>query len=100
MSTTTIRIDPKLKQRIARVAKQTGTSAHSLMVGAIEEVVARTEKRAAFLEEAEARSAEFDRTGRGVPWTEVSDWLEARLVRGEKVEMPRARRLRKPAATR
>ncbi len=95
MSTTTIRLDPKLKQRVARVAKQTGTSAHSLMVGAIEEVVARTERRAEFLEEAEARGDEFDRTGRGVPWTEVKDWLEARLERGEKVASPRVRKLRK-----
>ena len=100
MSTTTIRLDPKLKQRVSRVAKQTGTSAHNLMVSAIEEVVSRTEKRAAFLEEAEVRSAEFDRTGRGVPWSEVKDWLEARLGRGEKVDPPRVRRLRKPAATR
>ena len=100
MATTTIRLDPKLKQRVARVAKQTGTSAHNLMVSAIEEVVARTERRAAFLEEAEDRAADFDRTGRGVPWTEVRDWLEARLVGGEKVEPPKVRRLRKPVPTR
>ena len=100
MSTTTIRLDLKLKQRVSRVAKQTGTSAHSLMVSAIEEVVARTEKRAAFLEEAEARSAEFDRTGRGAPWSEVKDWLEARLLRGEKVDPPRVRKLRKSPAGR
>lgn len=98
MSTTTIRLDPKLKQRVARVAKQTGTSAHSLMVSAIEEVVARTERRTAFLDESEARAAEFDKTGRGVPWGEVNAWLGARLERGEKTEAPRARRLRKPSA--
>ena len=96
MPTTTIRLDPKLKQRVSRLAKQSGTSPHSLMVGAIEEVVARTERREAFLQEAEARSAEFDRTGRGVPWTEVSEWLDARLIRGEKVAAPRVQRLRKP----
>ncbi len=97
MSTTTIRLDPKLKQRVARVAKQTGTSAHSLMVSAIEEVVERTERRAAFLDESDARATEFDKTGRGVPWGEVSTWLEARLERGEKTEAPRARRLRRPS---
>lgn len=100
MATTTIRLDPKLKHRVARVAKQTGTSAHNLMVSAIEEVVARTERRAAFLEESEARGAEFDRTARGVPWTEVKDWLEARLVRGEKLEPPKVRKLRRPVTPR
>ena len=51
----------------------------------------------AFRDEAEERSAEFDRTGRGVPWMEVKEWLEARLVRGEKVPPPLVRRLRKDA---
>lgn len=50
--TTTLKLPDKLKLRIARLAKETGRSAHSLMVEALEREVAREERMREFVREA------------------------------------------------
>jgi predicted transcriptional regulator len=44
-ATTTLKLPDKLKTRIARLARETGRSAHSLMIEALERDVARIEFR-------------------------------------------------------
>src|SRR3990172_2800801 len=51
-ATTTLKLPEKLKTRIARLAKETGRSAHSLMVEALEREVAREERMREFVREA------------------------------------------------
>lgn len=92
MTTTTIRLAPDLKKRVTRLAKSTGQSAHNLLLELIDAGVTRAEARADFVAEAHSRLAEFEKTGRGVPWSEMKTWLEAR-ARGEKPALPRVRRL-------
>ena len=92
MATTTIRLAPELKKRVAKLAKNTGQSAHNLLLELIDAGVGRAEARADFVAEAHSRLAEFEDTSRGVPWDEMKEWLEARS-RGETPALPRARRL-------
>ena len=47
-ATTTLKLPDKLKTRIARLAKETGRSAHSLMIEALEREVAREERMREF----------------------------------------------------
>ena len=51
-ATTTLKLPEKLKTRIARLAKETGRSAHSLMIEALEREVAREERMREFVREA------------------------------------------------
>ena len=93
MSTTTIRLAPALKKRVARLAKNKGKSAHNLLLELIDAGVTRAETRADFVADAHSRLAEFERTGRGVAWSDMKTWLEALSGGGEKRAMPAARRL-------
>jgi|APLak6261665176_1056049.scaffolds.fasta_scaffold25513_2 predicted transcriptional regulator len=96
-STTTIRLQPDLKKRVARLAKKSGQSSHNYMLGLIRDGLEVEERRAAFDDEVEASAAEFDRTRRGLPLDELKEWF-ARTALGERVPMPRARKLPLPRA--
>ena len=79
-STTTLKLPEKLKARIARLAKETGCSAHSLMLAALEREVAREERMREFVREALAADAAVE-NGKGVYRAEdVHSWLD-RLAR-------------------
>lgn len=85
--TTTLKLPEKLKARIARLAKQTGRSPHSLMVQAIEREIAREEKMRDFVREALASKADVE-AGEAVYRAEdVHAWME-RLAKGEKPPRP------------
>lgn len=93
MSTpTTIRLDPKLKKRIEKLARALDQSPHSLMVAGIEESVRDAEARLAFLKEARERDAEFERTGMGFELADLDEWFD-RSAQGERVPLPKPRRL-------
>lgn len=94
MPTTTIRLDPGLKARLTRLAKRSGQSPHSVMLSAIEELVSREERRESFLDEAEARWADFQKNRMGLPFAEVEDWLLA-TAEGRPAVLPPARKLRR-----
>ena len=51
-ATTTLKLPERLKSRIARLAKETKRSAHSLMIEALERQVAREERMREFVREA------------------------------------------------
>ena len=93
MSTpTTIRLDPKLKKRIEKLARALDQSPHSLMVAGIEESVRDAEARLAFVKEARRRKAEFDRDNVGYELADLRDWF-CRSAKGERVAFPAPRRL-------
>lgn len=92
MTTTTIRLPEDLRSRVALAAKRNGTTAHGFIIDAITEKTELAEQRAAFDDEAEARYARMIDSGKTIPWKEMRAYLADRIA-GEKVSMPRARKL-------
>ena len=90
MSTTTLRLPVELKSRIARLAKKSGRTAHSVMLDAIAQKVEEEELRASFHGEADARFADMMKSGAGIPWHDMRAYLKARAG-GRKAQAPRAR---------
>lgn len=86
-STTTLKLSEKLKARIARLAKQSGESPHSLMVKALEREVAREERVRDFVRAAMAADAAIDAGGAVYRAEDVHAWME-RLAKGEKPPRP------------
>lgn len=94
MSTTTIRLPPDLRERVARAAKRAGTTPHSFILEAIAEKAAQEELRSDFLETAEQRYAAIVSSGRTISWAEMREYLERRAA-GKKAAPPKARKLAK-----
>jgi predicted transcriptional regulator len=92
MSTTTIRIDDGLKERISAAAERAGKTAHSFMVDAIAQATEDAERNDEFHQVAGQRWAKFLATGEAIPWGEARGYLEAR-ARGEKPRRPRPRKI-------
>ncbi len=91
MTTTTIRLEDDLKQRVAAAAERAGKSAHAFMLDAIAETVERVELDAAFQHLADERWTRIVATADTVPWDDAKAWLEARS-RGEHPQKPVARK--------
>lgn len=92
MSTTTIRLPDDLKSRIARAAKQSGTTSHNFILEAIVEKADSAERRADFHALADQRYAGFLESGKSIPWEEARSYLKARIA-GKTVRRPVARKL-------
>ena len=90
MTTTTLRLPPSLKQRLNKLAKTSGTSAHNLMLEAITQKADELELRSAFHAEADARLNELLTSGVGMDWSEVRTYLSARAS-GKKAKAPKVR---------
>ena len=87
--TTTLKLPDKLKLRIARLAKETGRSAHSLMVEALEREVVREERIREFVREALAADIGVGEGAAIYRAKDVHAWLE-RLPRNPKAARPKA----------
>jgi predicted transcriptional regulator len=87
-STTTLKLPPELRSRLAALAKKTGRSAHSLMLEAIERHTAREERTREFVKEALAADRAIDRGGEVYAAADVHAWLE-RLAKGKKPARPK-----------
>ena len=87
MSTTTIRLPPDLKKRIAAAAERAGTTAHSFILEAIAEKADQEERRGDFNAVAEKRYARIVASGKTIPWQEMRRYLEDRLA-GKAVKRP------------
>lgn len=94
MPTTTLKLPPELKERVASIVDGTGKSPHAFMVEAIEEQTRRAEQRKKFVADALAARQEFERTGKGYALEDVFNYLDAR-VRGKPARKPRLRRWRR-----
>jgi predicted transcriptional regulator len=87
-ATTTLKLPEKLKARIARLAKETGRSAHSLMVEALEREVAREERMRAFVQEALAADVAVEEGAAVYRAEDVHAWLD-RLAHNRKSARPK-----------
>jgi predicted transcriptional regulator len=87
-STTTLKIPAPLKARIARLARETKQSPHSLMIGAVEREVERAERMRAFIREAQAADRAIDAGAAVYAAADVHAWM-AKLARNPKVAKPK-----------
>lgn len=84
---TTLKLPEELKSRIARLAKKSKKSAHSLMIEALEREVSREERMQAFVREALAADAEIEAGAEVYRAEDVHDWLD-RLASGKRKPAP------------
>jgi predicted transcriptional regulator len=75
-ATTTIRLPPQLRSRLSALAKQTGRSAHSLIVEAIERHAAYEEQMRDLIKEALAADTEIESTGEVYRAEDVHAWMK------------------------
>ena len=88
MPTTSVKLPPALKSRVAALAKKTGRSAHSLIVEAVERHTTAEERMQDFVAQALAADADVDATGEVYPADAVHAWLD-RLASGKKAVRPK-----------
>lgn len=74
-ATTTIRLPPKLRARLGVLAKQTGRSAHSLIVEAVERHADHEEQLRSLVKEALAANAGLDRAAQIYRAEDVHAWM-------------------------
>jgi predicted transcriptional regulator len=86
-STTSLKLDPQLKDRVQRLAQSRRRSAHWIMREAVEEYVAREEKREQFRRDALESWDHYQKTGLHLTAEEADAWL-AKLEAGEDAEAP------------
>jgi predicted transcriptional regulator len=87
-STTSLKLDAEIKDRIQRLASARRRSPHWVMREAIEQYVDREEKREQFRQDALAAWAHYQTTGLHVTAAEADDWL-AKLEAGKNVAPPK-----------
>jgi predicted transcriptional regulator len=87
-ATTTIRLPPELRARLAALARQTGRSVHSLIVEGVERYAAYEERLRELIKEARDADDEIKRIGEVYRADDVHGWLE-RLARGESATRPK-----------
>ncbi len=92
MTTTTIRLSPDLKARVAAAAEKAGTTPHNFILEAISARAEQTERRGDFHDSADARYDGIVASGKTVPWSEMRAYLEGRIA-GRKPRRPAARKL-------
>jgi predicted transcriptional regulator len=86
--TTTLKLPPTLRNRVARVAKKTGRTPHRVMLEAIERETARAERMQAFVKEALAADRAIEETGTVYAASDVHAWIR-RLARGKRAARPK-----------
>ena len=87
-ATTTIRLPPKLRARLDSLARQTGRSAHSLIVEAVERHADYEEQMRSLVKEALAADAEIGKSGQVFRAVDVHAWMN-RLAAGGSTERPK-----------
>jgi predicted transcriptional regulator len=78
MSTTTIRLDDVLRERLTTAAALLGKTPHAFILEAIAQTVEQVEVDADFHRLAAERWAELRETGQTVAWDAAKAYLEAR----------------------
>jgi predicted transcriptional regulator len=87
-ATTTLKLPEKLKARIARLARDTKRSAHSIMVNALEREVTREERMRQFVQEAVEARTDIEQGGAVYRAEDVHEWME-RLAKNGKAPRPK-----------
>lgn len=91
MPAVTLKLSDELRARIARLAKQSGRTAHGLMVDALERQISREERFSAFAQEAEAADRRIEGGADVFCAEEVHAWMKA-LAAGKKPARPKPSR--------
>jgi predicted transcriptional regulator len=89
-STTSLKLDVEVKERVQRLAVARRRSPHWLMREAIEEYVEREEKRERFRQDALSAWAQYQTTGLHVTAEDADAWL-AKLEVGKDAAPPKCR---------
>ena len=87
-ATTTIRLPPELRARLQVLSEQTGRSAHSLIVEAVERHADYEEQLQAMVREAIAADARIEETGEVYRAEDVHAWMQ-RLAKGSRAARPK-----------
>ncbi|MGA3023725.1 MAG: ribbon-helix-helix protein, CopG family [Bryobacteraceae bacterium] len=87
-STTSLKLDSALKERVHRLAAALRRSPHWVMREAVEQYVERDEKRQQLRQDALAAWADYQTTGLHVTAEEADVWL-ARLESGKRAVVPK-----------
>ena len=87
-STTSLKLDSALKDRVHRLASMRRRSPHWVMCEAVEQYVEREEKREQLRQDALATWAEYQTTGLHVTADEADAWL-AKLEAGKLAIIPK-----------
>lgn len=87
--TTTIPLPPRLRARIHAFAKQSGRSAHNVILEAVERHADYEEQMRGLVKEALAADEEIERTGAVCRADVVHAWIE-RLARGAGAARPKS----------
>jgi predicted transcriptional regulator len=74
--TTTIRLPPKLRARLAAIAKETDRSVHSIIVEAVEKHAAYEEQMRSLVKEALSADASLNRAGEAYRAEDVHAWAQ------------------------
>jgi predicted transcriptional regulator len=82
MAGTTLKL-PRLKARIARLARQTGRAPHAVMLEALEREIFREERMREFVREALATDAAIQRGAEVYRAEDVHAWLDRLARRGK-----------------
>ena len=90
MATTSLKLSDELKQRAIDAAEKMGVSPHAFMIHAIDQAATAAERRASFVDDAQAAREQMLATGKGYDASEVHAYLKARLS-GDKSAKPKAR---------
>ena len=88
MPTTSVKLPPALKSRVAALAKKTGRSTHSLIVEAVERHTTAEERLQEFVTQALAADADIEATGEMYLAEAVHAWL-GRVAAGKKAVRPK-----------
>ena len=86
-STTSLKLEPQLKERVRRLAEARRRSAHWVMREAVEQYVSREEKREQLKKDALTAWEHYRTTGLHLTADEADEWL-AKLEAGEDAEAP------------
>jgi predicted transcriptional regulator len=86
-STTSLKLDPAIKERIQHLAEARRRTSHWIMREAIEEYVSREEKRQSFLQDAQTAWEDYQLNGLHLTDNEIGEWI-AKLEAGEDAELP------------
>ncbi len=92
MSTTTIRIDDELRERVATAAERAGKSPHAFIVEAITTTVTESELREEFYQLGSERWQKIAAGAKTVSMQEMTKYVTAR-AHGEKAVKPKPRKL-------
>ena len=80
MSTTTLRVDESLRERIVRLAGALNQTPHSFMVEALAEKADEAEWKLALQKEAQRRDKAMQKAGTGLEWKDVKQRLNDKIA--------------------